>query len=444
METVKNDRKIFHGLFSMKKSERKMMEQKESINQIETTNAGPQRKSRKCINAVIVIIWIVSVILGAVIAATATAYFAGVAAEKKYSEEDGHLLYSIRQARDIIRENGFYYTEDETALTEAALKGLAAATGDHYATYYTAEEYAELQKQNERVFIGIGVLTQINDDGAVEILDVYDDTPAKDAGLQKGDIIIEINGAVYSGESLGDFLSNVRAQDGAENTFVIMRGSEKLSFRLIAREVHTPAVSYRMLTDRIGYIHIISFHGTCVEETREAIAALLKSGMKELVLDLRDNLGGSLMDAVDVADLFLPKNHIVTTLRSRTDRVTEYKTKNGGMDINTVILVNEMTASASELVAGAMKDYEAAYLIGTKTYGKGIVQSFYKVDETKGWLKLTTDAYFTPNGVCVQDEGITPDLIVELPEEAKKHSIEYIPSELDTQLTAAIKYLEEN
>ncbi len=420
------------------------MEQTEKTYLTENKDSKDCRKRNNKINGMFLLILIVSVIAAATIGAISAGCYTWTAAEKQYREQDGHLVFSVRQARNIIRENGFYYTEDETQLTDAALKGLATATGDLYATYYTAEEYAELQKQNERAFIGIGVLTQVNEDGAVEILDVYDDTPAKDAGLQKGDIIIEINGVVYSGESLGDFLSNVHAEDGAENTFVIKRGTETLSFLLIAREVHTPAVSYRMLTNSIGYIHILSFHGTCVEETREAIAALLKTGMKELVLDLRDNLGGSLKDAIDIADLFLPKNHIVTTLRSRTGYVTEYKTQNSGMDINTVILVNEMTASASELVAGAMKDYEAAYLIGTKTYGKGIVQSFYKIDETDGWMKLTTDAYFTPNGVCVQDEGIIPDHIVELPEDAKKLTIEYIPGELDTQLTAAIKYLEEN
>ena len=202
-------------------------------------------------------------------------------------------------------------------------------------------------------------------------------------------------------------------------------------------------MSYRMLTDTIGYIHVQSFHGTCVEETRTALSELRASGMKSLVLDLRDNLGGSLYDAVDIADLFLPRDYIVTTLRSRSGEEKEYKTKDSGIDIRTVLLINEMSASASELVAGALKDHEAAYLIGTQTYGKGIVQSFYQISGTDGWLKITSDAYYTPNGVCVQDEGIAPDLIQELPEEAKQYAIDSIPAELDTQLLAAIHYLED-
>jgi carboxyl-terminal processing protease len=133
----------------------------------------------------------------------------------------------------------------------------------------------------------------------------------------------------------------------------------------------------------------------------------------------------------------------VTTLRTRDGHITEYKTDESGIDIRMVLLVNEYSASASELVAGALKDHGAAYLIGTRTYGKGIVQSFYEIPETKGYIKITTDAYYTPNGVCVQDEGILPDQITELSEEAKQYSIDRIPYELDTQLQAAIAYLED-
>ncbi len=405
-----------------------------------------QKNPKKRGRALIAVIWVASVVLAAALAVFLTNMFTWKTATDKYRNEDGRLIFAIRQEMEIIREHGFYYIEDENILTDAALKGtlqgIAEATGDHYATYYTEAEYEDLKKQNERAFIGIGILTQINDDGAVEILEVYKDTPAAEAGIMQGDFILEINGKAFDGETLGEFLANVHAEDGAENTFVILRGTERLTFKIVARVVHTPAVSYRMLTDSIGCVHILSFHGTCVEETKEAIRVLREQGMKELVLDLRDNLGGSLDDAINIADIFLPRDYIVTTLRSRTGSVKEYKTKNSGMDIKTVLLVNELSASASELLAGAMKDYDAAYLIGTQTYGKGIVQTFYQVEETNGWLKLTTDAYYTPNGVCVQDEGITPDLIVELSEEANRYEIDRIPPELDTQIQAAIAYLE--
>lgn len=380
-----------------------------------------------------------------VIALTASIVYAVTwsAAKKQYAGDDGDLIEAVRELRDLIREHYFYYDADEKQLTDGALKGLAAATGDTYAEYYTEEEYAELTKQNDRTFIGIGILTQINANGDVEILDVYEDTPASEAGLEPGDLIREINGTGYEGLTLNDFLANVRAEDGAANSFVIQRGEETLSFEIIAREVHSPSVSYHMLTDTIGYIHLQTFHGTCVEETQTAVKELREAGMRTLVFDLRDNLGGSLYDAINIADIFLPKDYVVTTLRSRDGDVVEYKTNQSGLDIRMVLLVNEYSASASELVAGALQDYDAAYLIGTKTYGKGIVQSFFEVKETKGWLKITTDAYFTPNGVCVQDHGITPDQIIELSEEAQSYSIDRIPFELDLQLQAAIAYLED-
>ena len=415
------------------------MEQSENISAV--IGSGNRRDRKR--NGVVVILWIMSILLTAAICAIAVGYYTWSTAKKKYREEDGTLMFSVREAMGIIRNYGFYYDDDERAFADAVLKGIAAATGDSYATYYTEAEYAELQKQNKRVYTGIGILTQLDDSGNVVIIDVFDNTPASDAGLMADDVILSINGVSYDGGTLSDFLNNVKAEDGAENTFEVKRGTATLSFTIIARVVYNPAVSYRMLTDTIGYIHVLSFHGDCVDETKNAIEKLREEGMKELVLDLRDNLGGSLSDAIDIADIFLPKNYIVTTLRSRTGSVTEYKTKNSGMDIRTVLLVNEMSASASELLAGAMKDYDAAYLIGTKTYGKGIVQSFFKVEETNGWMKLTTDAYYSPNGVCVQDEGITPDLVTELPPEADQYGdIERIPPELDTQLQAAITYLE--
>lgn len=408
----------------------------EELQQIETAVEKNGKKKKKGIR-------VAAIVLALVFTAAASASVSWYAAKQVYRGNDGHLVSSVKQARDIIRNHYFYYEEDEQKLTEAALKGIAAATGDLYAEYYTAEEYEDLKKQNQRSFVGIGILTQINEEENVEVLDVYDDTPASEAGLMRGDLLIEINGVPFTGMSLSEFLANVRADDGAANDFVIRRGEETLSFRIVAREVHTPSVSYRMLTDTIGYIHLTAFHGTCVEETKTAMKELREQGMEKLVLDFRDNLGGSLYDAINIADIFLPKDYIVTTLRSRDGKVTEYKTTESGIDIKTVLLVNELSASASELVAGALKDYEAAYLIGTKTYGKGIVQTFFEIPETNGWFKLTTDAYYTPNGVCVQDDGITPDLIVELSEEAEKYSIDYIPEGLDTQLAAAIKYLED-
>lgn len=401
------------------------------------------RQSQRSDKRSILIAWILSLITVAAATFFVTATFMRARYESGQTSDEGLLIRTVRDARNLIREHFYYYSEDETELTEAALKGLAQATGDDYAEYYTAEEYANLTKQNQGSFVGIGILTQMNDDGEVEIIEVYGDTPASEAGLLSGDILVEINGVSSEGLDLSGFLANMKAEDGVENTLLIRRGEELMTFTVIPREVHTPTVSCRMLTDTIGYIHVMKFHGDCVQETKDAIEQLRGAGMKSLVFDLRDNLGGSLNDALDIADIFLPRDYVITSLRSRDGEETVYKTETGGLDMRMVLLVNGYSASASELVAGAWKDHEAAYLIGTRTYGKGIVQSFYGISETGGMLKITTDAYYTPNGVCVHGEGIEPNLVVTLSEEAQQYSIQTLPFELDTQLQAAIAYLED-
>lgn len=407
----------------------------EYINQSEPyqTEQRSERRIRTLLWILIPVIWVLSLILVGVAVYIAT---------KPVRTDDEALMDAIRDMRYCIRENYYFYDEDEEKLTNAALKGMASGTGDDYAYYYSAEEYAALQKQNEGNFVGIGILTSMDENGAVRIIDVYDNTPASEAGLTAGDQMIEINGVSYEGLDLNGFLGNVIAEDGAENTIKVLRDGEELTFTIVAREVHTPSVSYRMLTDTIGYIRVSTFHGTCVQETEDALKDLKEQGMTALVFDLRDNLGGSLYDALDIADFFLPKNHVITSLRSRSDEEEKFYTKTDGMDIPMVLLVNGYSASASELVAGALKDYDAAYLIGTTTFGKGIVQSYFGIPETNGMLKITTEAYYTPNGVCVHGTGIEPDQVVELSEEAQKYSITMLPFELDTQLQTAIGYLE--
>ena len=398
-------------------------------------------KRSVCRRVMILTAWLLSLLIVASATFLLTRHFL----RERYESdpEEGLLIRTVRDARNVIRDHYFYYTDDETALTEAALKGLAEATGDDYAEYFTAEEYENLQKQNQGSFVGIGILTQMNDEGSVEIIEVYENTPASEAGLQAGDILVEINGVDAEGKDLATFLSNLNAQDGVENTLLIRRGDELMTFTVIPREVRTPTVSYRMLTDTIGYIRVMKFHGECVEETKNAIEQLRNSGMKSLVFDLRDNLGGSLNDALDIADIFLPRDYVITSLRTRSGEETVYKTQTGGLDMRMVLLVNGMSASASELVAGAWKDHGAAYLIGTRTYGKGIVQSYFGISETGGMLKITTEAYYTPSGVCVHGEGIEPNQVVTLSEEGQRYSITTLPFELDTQLQAAIAYLED-
>lgn len=394
----------------------------------------PQKRKRRTGTWKLLVLWLLTLALAVLLAVLIT--------YRCVKAESGRLTSAISDAEDVIRSRYYFYDENEDALIASALKGLAAGTGDDYAYYYTADEYKEMQKQNEGAFVGIGILTMLEDDGTVRVMEVYADTPASEAGMEAGDALIEINGVSYEGLDLSGFLGNVVSEDGARNELKVRRGEQELTFTVIAREVHTPTVASRMLTDTIGYLRVTAFHGSCVDETKAALKTLLDSGMKSLVLDLRDNLGGSLYDALDIADLFLPKDRVITSLRSKTEEEQTFYTKTDGYDLRIALLVNGYSASASELVSGALKDYEVAYLIGTRTFGKGIVQSYFSIPETDGMLKITTEAYYTPNGVCVHGTGIEPDQTVELSEDAKKYSISVLPFELDTQLQAAIAYLE--
>ena len=411
----------------------------EYLEQEEQTKQKKQSKRTRKLTIVLCIVipvfWIVTIASAVTITFVLTKLRAGSGTDR--------LTKALYDTVQVIRDNYYFYDEDETELTNAALKSVIASTGDAYAYYYTPEEYADLTKQNEGSFVGIGIMTMMDPDGTVRIVDVYDDTPASEAGIEPNDLLIRVNGVSYEGLDLTSFLSNVVAEDGAENTLVLLRDGTEITVTVVAREVHSPSAFSKMLTEDIGYIRISTFHGTCVKETEDALKELQTAGMKKLVLDLRDNLGGSLYDALDIADLFLPKNQVITSLRSRNDEEQKYYTKKDGIDLPIVLLVNGYSASASELVAGALKDYEAAYLIGVTTFGKGIVQSYFGVSETGGMLKITTEAYYTPNGICVHGTGIEPNETVELSEEAQRYSVSVLPFDLDTQLKAAIAHLEQ-
>ena len=289
-------------------------------------------------------------------------------------------LYTL----DIIRENFYFYDKDNDRLIESAIDGMTYSLDDIYSTYYTEEEYAALTKSNSGYYTGIGVVVRQLETGVFEIESVYPDTPAEDAGILEGDLLLAINDTAAEGLDLSTFLNAMHSEDGAENTLLLERNGERLSAAVTAREIYAPTVNYRMQTDTIGYIYLSGFHGHCVDEVKDAIEELKEQGMQSLIFDVRDNPGGSLYDVCDIADLFLDKDLVITSLRSRTEKDEVFKTKAAGHAFPMVLLVNGDSASASELLSGALQDHNRAHLIGTQTYGKGIVQSYIPVLATNG------------------------------------------------------------
>ena len=352
-------------------------------------------------------------------------------------------LHAVSEAVELVKKN-YYFFDDKTeeSMVTGALKGLAANMGDKYAEYYTKAEYEELLSGNSGTFIGMGVLVSEMEEGVFIITAVYDNTPAQEAGILVGDQLIRANGEPAEGKDVYTFLDFITHEEGDVNTVVVLRNGQELTFTVTMRQVYSPYVTFKMLDDAIGYIYISGFHGQVVREVKDALADLKAQGMQALVLDVRDDLGGSLNDVCDIADIFLPKNKVITTVRSRINEEVVYRTHSDGVDMPIAMLVNGNSASASELLSGALKDNGIAKLFGTQTYGKGIVQTFFDINFGKdGTIKFTTDAYYTPSDVCIQGTGITPDHIVELPEGLTYYNIPSIPYESDTQLQAAVEYL---
>ena len=377
-------------------------------------------------------------VLCALLAAAFGVLFTSLYYVKRFAE-----LEPVSEAIALVKKNYYFFDEKtQESMVTGALKGLTAYMGDDYAEYYTKAEYDELVSSNSGNFIGMGVLVSDQGNSVFIITDVYDNTPAQEAGILVGDQIIEANGEPAEGKDLTEFLTFITHEEGDVNTVVVLRDGQKLTFTVTMRQVYSPYVTYKMLDDTIGYIYISAFHGQCVREVKEALADLKAQGMEALVLDVRDDLGGSFSDVCDIADLFLPKNAVITTVRSRINDEQVYRTHSDGLDMPIAMLVNGYSASASELLSGALKDNGVAELFGTVTYGKGIVQTFFDINFGRGGtLKFTTDAYYTPSDVCIQGTGITPDHIVELPEGLTYYNIPSIPYESDTQLQAAVAYL---
>ena len=396
----------------------------------ETDTVIPSKRSRR------VSPWLC--LLCAVLAAVFAVLFTSLYYARRLSG-----LQPVTEAIELIKKNYYFFDEDtQDNMVTGAIKGLASNIGDDYAEYYTKAEYDELLNSQSGNFIGMGVLVSDMGDSNFVITEVYDNTPAQEAGILVGDQLIVANGEPATGKTLNEFLTFITHEEGDVNTVVILRDGQELTFTVVMRQVYSPYVTYKMLDDEIGYIYISGFHGQVVREVKDALSDLKGQGMEALVLDVRDDLGGSLSDVCDIADFFLPKNSVITTVKSRVNKEIVYRTHSDGIDLPVAMLVNGYSASASELLSGALKDNGVAELFGTVTFGKGIVQTFFDINFGRdGTIKFTTDAYYTPSGVCIQGTGITPDHIVELPEGLTYYSIPTIPYESDTQLQAAVAYL---
>lgn len=349
---------------------------------------------------------------------------------------------ALQELADTIDSQYYFYDDkelDNDKLLDAAMRGMVSKLDDPYAQYFTEEEYQKLLTDNAGDYVGIGISIQAPDETGAKVISVYSDSPADKAGIQKGDVITKVNGNTTAEKSLQEVITYFSDDTTVPDEITYLRDGVETTVSLLRAEVHIVRVTSSVLDGNIGYVHISEFNGSVATDFSSAVDALKQQGIDKLIIDLRDNPGGGLTEVLNVAYRLIPKDKVIVSIRSKNGDEDVYKSQGTEQyDMPIVVLVNGGSASASELLTGALKDYGIATIVGTQTFGKGIVQSYFHLSNSKGWVKMTTDAYYTPNGVCIQGVGITPDLVVDLPDELKDVSVDLLDPAKDTQLQAAI------
>ena len=330
---------------------------------------------------------------------------------------------------------------DNAEMAEGIYAGLVYGLGDVYSRYYTADEYAQETASTDGAYAGIGVSIQKNKNGGVQIAECYEGGPGAEAGLQTGDVITAINDTDVTDMELSDVVSLIR--ENKDNTIVltVFRENEEKSREISVdvTDVELPSVFGEMLDKKTGYIQITQFTGVTPQQYKDMFTELKDKGMERLVIDLRDNPGGLLTSVCDILREILPEGLIVYTEDKYGNREEENCDGKHQLDMPLAVLVNENSASASEIFAGAVQDHEVGTIVGTTTYGKGVVQELRQLSDGSA-VKLTVSNYYTPNGNSINKVGIKPDVEVKLASELLNK--DEITHEEDNQLQKALDVIE--
>jgi len=346
-------------------------------------------------------------------------------------------LEIILRLKKTIEE--FYVDEPDTSkLVEGALKGMVQALGDPYSAFMNHEEYEDFMISLKGTFEGVGiVITYDENTGDIVVSSALEGSPAQKAGILGGDKILKVDDIPLKGMTVDEAADIIRGPQGTKVTLHIERQGEPdiLKFQLIRENIIIKTVSWKMLDDSTAYVKIVSFDSYTSEDFREAIKAIEENGANALILDLRNNPGGSLYESVKVADVLLGQGLVVYTEDRYKNRIEEYYSDEEKISLPLVVLINENSASASEIVAGAVQCHNAGTLVGTRSFGKGSVQEL-KLFGDVGALKMTIAKYYLPDGRCIDGLGIEPDINVVLPKGVNPYNV---PQNKDTQLIKALE-----
>lgn len=394
--------------------------------------------------AILCVLWLL--VMVGIAASTGTLLLSGKSSDdRRWVSSDEYQLIERYSRLDSVRKeltDNYYLEVDDEKLITGAIKGMMDSLDDPYTFYYTPDEMAVHNQETGGEYRGLGILIQNNDVGRIEILRVYKDSPAEEAGLKVGDCILKINDIrVYgtSAQTMDAAVSLMKGLDGTPVRMEILRGSEIKTFVPVCGDVSINNVSWTMMEDQIGYISIFQFSGDAVSGFESALNDLKAEGAQGLILDLRNNPGGILDDVVAIADHLLPTGNIVY-IEDRAGSRTDYYSDEKYWDVPLVVLVNDMSASASEILAASVQDFERGTIVGMNTYGKGIVQTVINFEDAGDGMQYTSASYFTPKGRSIHGVGVAPDVVSKNENGYNAYSGEPDP-ENDSQLNDAIKIL---
>lgn len=351
------------------------------------------------------------------------------------------LEYTLARFRSELEKKYIGEINDDE-LIDGAIKGYVAALGDPYTVYYTKEEMKEIMQETNGNYVGIGIyMTLDKEKNVITVIKPMEDSPAEKAGILPGDIIVKVDGEGYTGEQMEEASNRIKGESGTKVKLEILRGTETKEFEITRQKVLISHITTKVLEGNIGYIAISDFDGGCADEFENKYKKLQEQGIKKLIIDIRNNGGGIVDEAIDILDLITDKDStlLITTDKNNNEEITKAK-KDPTIKMPIVVLTNGYSASASEILAGALKDNKKATIVGTTTYGKGVIQELRQLTDGSG-LKITTNEYFTPNHNAINKIGVTPDVEVDLSDEVKTKV--NLTEKEDNQLQKAIEVLKE-
>lgn len=391
---------------------------------------------------------LITAITTAIVTCGITLVVKDIASVMIFGNSEQVFLKKIK-AVDTVLGKKYLYDYDKDELREKAVKAYVDGLEEPYTHYYSSAEFSSYIDNIQDGYVGIGVIVGINDNNQIEVVAPFEGSPAYEAGVLPGDILKSVDGEEYSGDKLSEAVDAIKSgKEGTSVNIVFVRNGEEINVDIERGDISSDSVKAEMLDDKIGYIRITGFNAAFEEgehstssEFNTKLTELQGQGMEKLIIDLRDNPGGVLTEVCNIADMLLPEGTITYIENKNGDR-KYYSSDAESIDIPMAVLINGNSASASEVLTGALKDYEKAVVVGERSYGKGLVQDVYPFFDGSG-ISITSAKYYTPNGICVQGTGIEPDFTVKMPEELNDTYTFEIPHSEDVQLQKAITLIKE-